>query len=123
QRGGPASRTALAGRDGGGQVLERELAPVARDGLLEHDALLGSPRRVGTSLLESADLAEQQLASARGQARLAQPVLRQRFIDAAGAGPGQNQAEPEIPVLRPDDRFVEATLIQQGGSQHGTRDT
>jgi hypothetical protein len=64
-------------------------------------------------LLECRELAEQQVASLCRQARFTQPVERERLGDTAGTRPGEDQPEPEVPIGRPADRFVEAAVLQE----------
>ena len=55
----------------------------------------------------------------RGEAGLAQPVQGERLVDAAGARAGEDQPEPELPVGRPEDRLVEAAVLEQAFAPHG----
>jgi hypothetical protein len=64
-------------------------------------------------LLECRELAEQQVASLCRQARFTQTVERERLGDTAGTRPGEDQPEPEVPIGRPADRFVEAAVLQE----------
>jgi hypothetical protein len=64
-------------------------------------------------LLEFRELAEQQVASLCRQALFTQPVERERLGDTAGTRPGEDQPEPEVPIGRPADRFVEAAVLQE----------
>src|SRR5215207_1224118 len=119
EREGPASHARIAGCDPAPKVEEGKFPAMRRDRLFEDRALARAERRVAPRLLERRELSEQKLTATRGQARLAQAVERERLVDAARTRSREDQAKPHVPVRRPSDRLVEATVLEEERATDG----
>ena len=110
---------AFVGSDGAAEFHERELPLVRAERPLENGSLVLAQIRIVSCFRQRRDLPQQQIVSPRRQARFAQAIERERFIDAAGGRAGQYQPEPKVPVRRPENRLVEPAVPEEELSADG----
>src|SRR5512142_2324005 len=75
--------------------------------------------RIPARLFERRKLPDQKVSPPACQACLPQPVRGQRLVDATGGCSAEYQPNPEIPIRRPQDRRVEAAMLQQTLAPNG----
>src|SRR5215218_9071350 len=115
----PLARIPVSCHDRRPQVEHLHLPAVGGDRPLDDRAFLEVEAVAPGRFTERRDLSERELAPPCGQARLAKAIESERLVDGADARSVEDQAQPEIPVRRPEDRFVEPSVLEETVAPYG----